>query len=172
MTTAEAEASATVAQQRAFSYHALLHCCLPLPHKAVSSVITPHSRIAIKPPGNTTSAPVLCPCRPPLKHLGPSSYHPNSDSAPALSPCLPGRCHKARGVSQSVAPVILPSPRPRGLRPRKTAPKGTLLIQSRHDERGAESGPQAQRARRARHLRRRRLSARARQGSRGSGPKA
>jgi len=37
-----------------------------------------------------TSAPVLCPCRPPLKHLGPSTYHPNSHSALALSPCLPG----------------------------------------------------------------------------------
>jgi hypothetical protein len=47
--------------------------------------------------------------------------------------------------------------------------KTTDIIQSTHDELGADSGLQAQRARRARHLRRRRLSTRARQGIRGSG---
>ena len=64
----------------------------------------------------------------------------------------------------SVAPVILPSPRPRGLRPHKTAPQRNPFIQSRYDELGADSELQAQRARHARHLRRLHLSTRAKQG--------
>jgi hypothetical protein len=85
------------------------------------------------------SAPVLCPCRPHLKHLEPSTYHPNSYSAPtalnlnstpALSPCCL-RCHCSESVPDTIAqgpqpqhpkgprclsqcaPVILPSARTR-----------------------------------------------------------
>ena len=88
------------------------------------------------------------------RHLPSVLASPVAAPAPATRAQGPNlNIQKASGVSQSVAPVILPSLRPRGLRPLKTARhKSNPLGLSRHHDLGAHSGIQAQSARHARHL--------------------
>jgi hypothetical protein len=47
---------------------------------------------------------------PPMKHLGLSTYHPNSHSAPALSPCLPNSfsCSCNTALNLNSAPALSP----------------------------------------------------------------
>ncbi len=64
----------------------------------------------------------------------------------------------------------LQSTTPKLLRTHQKAPQSNPFIHSRHHGLGADGGLQAQRARRAPHLRRRRLSTRAKQGTEAAGP--